>query len=192
MWRILKASFFFLTTLDFLHVPYLKQSCPSIEIFWINYILGYLLGKNLQNFLLHLGNQKYISVFISLLLKFENNFSVIIMVLCILIYQHICPFHFYPKGGTDSWFMVLFSSNETHPWAYFCFILNRLFLFLGLLELMLNFSVSCCKVFRISVNCSACLWMSVLFYYGESSTFFRYLNFPLNFPLKLSSPGACG
>lgn len=95
------------------------------------------------------------------LLKLENNSDVKILVFVHLnlSIQFLCNFS--PQGGSDSWLMSLCPSNETHPWdRVLCFDLLS-FYFWDFWSLMLN-TVSCWKVFKISINFLTFLGMSNL------------------------------
>lgn len=131
-----------------------------------------------------MGHQKYIFLFnnLSSLLKFRNNSDVKIVIFyapkCINTVFHVI----FLKGGTDSWIMLLFPSNETHPQArvfLFLFVLNWFYVW-DLWSLMLNFSVLL-KVFKISVNGLAFSGRHNLLYYGDSSAFWSLLHIEFSF-----------
>lgn len=105
--------------------------------------------------------------------------------LCILIYHHIFPFHFFFFSnvglilGSFPCFQVM---KHIHEIKYFCFELFC-FCFWDFWNLILNFPVSCWKIFTISVNCLASLGRSILFTVEILLLCCPYFNFPL----KLSS-----
>lgn len=103
----------------------------------------------------------YLFLILCSLLKLENNSDVKILIFVHLNLSIQFLYNFSPKGGSDSWLMSLFPSNETHPWIrVFCFDL-LCFFFWDFWSLMLN-TVSYWKVFKISVNLLAFLGMSNL------------------------------
>lgn len=72
-----------LRTSDLFLYIYLKQRCQSIKLCWISDIIGYFLALvRLYSILLHLGNQKFISMFniLCFFLKFETDSDVKILI----------------------------------------------------------------------------------------------------------------
>lgn len=102
--------------------------------------------------------------------------------LCILIYHHIFPFHFFSQMW--DWFLVhvLQVMKHIHEIKYFCFELFC-FCFWDFWNLILNFPVSCWKIFTISVNCLVSLGRSILLTVEILLLCCPYFSFPL----KLSS-----
>lgn len=148
--------------------------------------LSSCLGKNLWNFLLYLGNQNYMSIFNTLcsLLKFENNFHGKRVTSVHLNLSSHFPISFFFSNvglilGSCSCFQVL---KHIHKIKHFCFELFC-FCFWDFWNLILNFPVSCWKIFTISVNCFASLGRSILL-----TVEILLLCCPcFSFPLKLSS-----